>query len=268
VIWGRLLSPWRAFVTLVVFMGLWQAVTVLFDIPEYLLPPPTVIAERVWQDKAYLLQQSVPTIIEIWAAFGIAVVGGILLGIAIAYSRWAEEGILPIIVSLEVIPKIALAPLFLIWFGFGLAPKIAVATLLCFFPILINTVKGIRSVETEMVQWMSTMGARQRTIFAKLTFPGALPYIFAGMKIAITAAVVGAIVGEWVGSDAGLGYLILRDSGFLDTTGMFSALIVVTVIGVVSFGVVAALERRTLSWQIALEGGPEVAATEVSRAAA
>jgi NitT/TauT family transport system permease protein len=256
--WRRLLGMWRTVVTLLLALGLWEGGVRLFKVHEYLLPPPSIILHRVWTDRSYLLHQSVPTVIEIWVAYALAVAAGLLLGIVIAYSRWAEEGVLPLIVSFEVIPKIALAPLFLIWLGFGMSPKIAIAALISFFPILIATVKGIRSVETEMVQWMSTMGAPRWKIFYKLTFPSALPYIFAGMKIAITAAVVGAIVGEFVGSDAGLGYLILRDSSFLDTTGMFSALLVVTAVGIVSFGLVSRVERRMLSWQIAMEAGPEV----------
>ncbi len=256
--WRRLLTMWRTIVTLVVALGLWEGSVRLFKVQEYLLPPPSVILERVWRDRIYLLDQAEPTVIEIWVAYALAVFAGIVLGILIAYSRWAEEGVLPILVSFEVIPKIALAPLFLIWLGFGMSPKIAISALIAFFPVLIATVKGIRSVESEMVQWMSTMGAPRWKIFYKLTFPSALPYIFAGMKISITAAVVGAIVGEFVGADAGLGYLILRYSSFLDTTGMFSALIVVTAIGIISFGVITWAERRILSWQIAMEAGPEV----------
>jgi NitT/TauT family transport system permease protein len=150
-----------------------------------------------------------------------------------------------------------LAPLFLIWFGFGLAPKVVIAALIAFFPIVINTARGLSSVEPELVQYMRSLGATWREIFFKISLPWALPYIFASFKISITLAVVGAVVGEFVSSDSGLGYVISYANVSLDTDVMFAGIFVLSALGMLLFLVVVLMERLFLSWQTAVEGTPE-----------
>jgi NitT/TauT family transport system permease protein len=155
------------------------------------------------------------------------------------------------------VPKIALAPLFLIWFGVGLLPKVVIAALIAFFPIVINTAKGLTSVEPELVQFMRSLGASWREIFFKISLPWALPYIFASFKISITLAVVGAVVGEFIASDVGLGYVINYANITLETEVMFAGLMLLSAVGILLFLVVVAAERYFMSWQVSVETPPE-----------
>lgn len=244
-------------VVVIVVLSAWEGLVAVRDIPDFILPPPSSILVEMWEIRTELLRQTVPTIVEIWTGFFIACAAGFLLAIPIAYSRFLEETISPILVSFQVVPKVALAPLFLIWLGFGIVPKITVAALIAFFPIVVNTVKGLRSVEQEMVQWMRTLGASEREIFFKLSLPWALPYIFAALKVSIGLAVVGAIVGEFIGTDRGLGYIIMRSTSGLNTDQIFAALITISVIGIISYWIITAVERWLLSWQESVEAAPE-----------
>jgi NitT/TauT family transport system permease protein len=211
----------------------------------------------MWAIREQLLRESIPTTIEIWLGFFIAFGAGFLIAIPIAYSRLVEETVFPILVAFQVVPKVALAPLFLIWLGFGMVPKVAVAALIAFFPIVVNTVTGLRSVEQEMVQWMRTLGAKPWEIFFRLSLPWALPYIMAALKVSIGLAVVGAVVGEFIGTDRGLGYIILRSTSELNTPVLFGALITISLIGIISYAIVTAVEKVLLSWQTAAEAAPE-----------
>jgi NitT/TauT family transport system permease protein len=189
--------------------------------------------------------------------FGIAAVSGFVIAVGIAYSRWINELTYPFLVSAQVVPKIALAPLFLIWFGVGLLPKVIIAALIAFFPIVINTAKGLTSVEPELVQFMRSLGASWREIFFKISLPWALPYIFAAYKISITLAVVGAVVGEFIASDVGLGYVVNYANITLETDVMFAGLVLLSAVGIVLFLAIVLLERYFLSWQSAVETPPE-----------
>jgi NitT/TauT family transport system permease protein len=182
---------------------------------------------------------------------------GFVIAIGIAYSRWVSEMTYPFLVAAQVLPKVALAPLFLIWFGFGLTPKVVIAALIAFFPIVINTARGLSSVEPELIQYMHSLGANWREIFFKISLPWALPYVFASFRISIGLAVVGAVVGEFISSDSGLGYVISYANTSLDTDVMFAGLLVLSALGVALFLVIVLIERVTLSWQIAVEGAPE-----------
>lgn len=248
--------------SLPVFVGigivlLWELAVVVLDIAPFLLPRPSAVIREMWAERDQLLTQSVPTVIEIWAGFGLALVIGFLLALPIAYSRTVDRLVMPVIVTFQVVPKVALAPLFLVWLGFGMAPKIWVAALIAFFPILVNTIRGLRSVDAELVQWMSTLGAPRHKIFRKLSFPWAMPYLFAAMKVSISFSVVGAIVGEFIGTDRGLGYILLTSTVVLDTDLTFAAIVTIGILGVMSYGVVAAAERILLPWQVSLEGPPQ-----------
>jgi NitT/TauT family transport system permease protein len=248
---------YKSLITVGIAAIIWEVGVRLFEIPKYLLPPISAILVRFVAERQELFEQTIPTLIEIVSGYLIALVVGFLLAVLIAYSRTMEETIFPILVSFQVIPKVALAPLFLVWLGFGLAPKITVSALIAFFPIVVNTAKGLRSVEQELIQWFKSMGATPWEIFYKLSLPTALPYLLAAMKVSIGLATVGAVTGEFIGTNAGLGYIILRSTVNLDTTYLFCGIIAVSILGVVLYGLIVALERYLLSWQIAVEAPPE-----------
>jgi NitT/TauT family transport system permease protein len=239
------------------FFTLWELAVDLLHVKPVILPPPSLIFVSMTKHWLYLLQNSWPTLLAVSFGFGIAAVLGFVIAIGIAYSRWVSELTYPFLIAAQVIPKVALAPLFLIWFGFGLAPKVVIAALIAFFPIVINTARGLTSVEPELIQYMRSLGASWREIFFKISLPWALPYIFASFRISITLAVVGAVVGEFVSSDTGLGYVISYANTSLDTDVMFAGIFVLSAIGMLLFLVVVLIERLCLSWQSAVEGTPE-----------
>lgn len=239
------------------FFVLWQLAVYLLHIKPVILPPPTLIFMAIVKHWSYLLANCWPTLIAVTAGFGLAAVLGFIIAVGIAYSRWISDLTYPFLVVAQVLPKVALAPLFLIWFGFGLTPKVVIAALIAFFPIVINTARGLSSVEPELLQYMDSLGASGWEIFLKISLPWALPYIFASFRIAITLAVVGAVVGEFISSDSGLGYVISYANTSLDTDVMFAGIFVLSLMGVLLFLAVVLAERMALSWQAAVEAGPE-----------
>lgn len=239
-------TPWIATALMI---ALWDVSVRVFEIPPYLVPSPHAVVDEMWRHREVLFYASVWTSVEIWLGFLLAVLLGFGLAVPIAYSRMLERAVLPVIVIQQVVPKVAVAPLFLIWLGYGLSPKILVAALIAFFPILMNTIKGLRTVDAELAQWVGTLGATRLQIFGKLALPWALPYIFAAMKVAITFAVVGAVVGEFVGSDRGLGYVILQSTNVLDTKLTFAALVVLSLVGVLSYWMILIAERLLVPWE-------------------
>ncbi len=253
----RLRSVVGQTVVFVAFFVAWEVAVHLFDIKPVILPPPSRAFATMWVKRAYLLQNTWPTLIAISVGFAIAAVAGFVIATGIAYSRWINDITYPFLVSAQVVPKIALAPLFLIWFGVGLLPKVVIAALISFFPIVINTARGLTSVEPELVQFMRSLGASWREIFFKISLPWALPYIFAAFKISIGLAVVGAVVGEFIASDVGLGYVINYADITLETDVMFAGLILLSALGILLFLVIVLVERYVMSWQAALETPPE-----------
>jgi NitT/TauT family transport system permease protein len=239
------------------FFALWEALVDGFGIKPVILPAPSVIFVTIAKHWAYLAQHTWPTFLAVGGGFLVAAISGFVIAVGIAYSRWVSELTYPFLVAAQVLPKIALAPLFLIWFGFGLTPKVVIAALIAFFPIVINTARGLASVEPELIQYMRSLGAGWGEIFAKISLPWALPYIFASFKISITLAVVGAVVGEFVASDTGLGYVISYANISLETEVMFAGIVVLSALGVAFFLAVVLVERLMLSWQAAIEAPPE-----------
>jgi NitT/TauT family transport system permease protein len=246
----------QALVFLAFFVA-WEVTVHVFGFKEVILPTPTTTFKTMWAKRDYLLLHTWPTVMAIVVGFGIAAISGFVIAVGIAYSRWINELTYPFLVSAQVVPKIALAPLFLIWFGVGLLPKVVIAALIAFFPIVINTAKGLTSVEPELVQFMRSLGASWREIFFKISLPSALPYIFAAYKISITLAVVGAVVGEFIASDVGLGYVVNYANITLETDVMFAGLVLLSAVGIVLFLAIVLLERYFLSWQSAVETPPE-----------
>lgn len=242
---GKTLQP------LVVIVGLfaaWEIMSTYFRIPVYLLPPPSLIILAM-KDKFGLFQPHlVQTFYEVIIGFAVALIVGALGAIMIAYSPFLSNTILPVLIFLQTTPKVAIAPLFVLWFGFGILPKILVAFLMCFFPITINMSVGLTLVEPDGLKLVRSYRANAWQVFKKIRFPNSLPYLFAGMKIAVPLAVVGAVVGEFVGSDRGLGYIILLANADLKTPLLFAAIFFLAILGVCLYGVIVLLEKFLVPW--------------------
>lgn len=230
------------FLVFVVFFAIWEVLVHLFQIKPVILPAPSVIALEIWKSQQLLLVNTWPTFVAISLGFLYAVGAGFALAVGIAYSRIVRDLTYPFLVAAQILPKIAFAPLFLIWFGFGLTPKIVIAALIAFFPIVINTAKGLTSVDQEMLQYMDSLGASGWEKFSKISLPWALPYIFAALKISMTLAIVGAVVGEFVAAGEGLGYIINASNITLNTELMFAAIVCMSVLGILMYLVIVALE--------------------------
>ncbi|CAI6086147.1 ABC transporter permease [Cohnella sp. JJ-181] len=225
---------------------IWEAVVRIFSIPLYLLPAPSDIARVV---DGELLRNMGVTLYEAVLGFLLANVLGFLTAILFVHSRPAEKGLFPLAIALKTTPVVALAPLLVIWLGTGYWSKVAASMIICFFPILVNSVKGLKAVEHEAWELFSAYKGTKAEIFWKLRLPTSLPYVLSALKISSSLAIVGAIVGEFVGSNKGLGYLVLLSSYHLDTPVMFSAIIAAAVAGLILFGIIASVERKIIFWQ-------------------
>jgi NitT/TauT family transport system permease protein len=231
----------------VIFL-LWEIAVRALSIPDYVLPSPSVIAIKIVVSWQLLLVNAFVTLQEILLGFGLSVLIAIPLAVAVVYSRIFERVAFPFMVSLQTIPKVALAPILVMWLGYGILPKVMVAFLISFFPIVINSVIGMRSAEKEMIYLVKSMGASELTTFLKIRLPKALPSIFGGLKVGMGQAVVGATVGEFIAAEQGLGYLQLISQVRLDTPLLFAAVVVLSLLGVLLFNVVAWIERIALPW--------------------
>ncbi len=232
--------------TLFALLVLWEVAIVAFRVPDYVLPGPSQIVAEMIAQYPTLWRHTLITTGEVLAGFALSVVVGVPLGFSIVYSPFFESTVYPLLVSSQTVPKVAVAPLFLFWFGFGMTSKIVVAFLIAFFPMVIATVIGLRSIEPEMIYLARSMGASPLLTFLKIRLPNAMPNIFGGMKVAITLAVVGAVVGEFVGADKGLGYVIVLANGALNTRLLFAAITFLSLLGIALFVAVQLLERLFL----------------------
>ncbi len=217
---------------LIAVLAVWEAGTRLLAIPAFLLPPPSQIAVAMKAHWSLVLQYSWATTVEIVLGYLLSIVVGVPLALAIFLWPPFARSIYPLLVSSQAMPKVAIAPLFIVWFGFGLLPKVLIAFMIAFFPIVIDTAVGLGSIEPEKIYLARSMGFGSVATFFKIRLPNALPSIFGGLKIAITLAVVGAVVGEFVGGDAGLGYLLMVANGSMDTPLLFAGLVGLTVLGI------------------------------------
>lgn len=230
-------------------IGIWQLVVRAFDVAEYVLPAPTAIARSVGANVDILLPNLRVTAEEMLIGFGLATVVGIALGTLIALSSVFRRSVFPLVIASQTIPVIAIAPVLVIWFGYDITPRVLVTALIAFFPLTVNTVTGLRAVDPELVRLFRSLNATPLQIFRKLTFPAALPYVFAGLKVAATLSVIGATVGEWVGADRGLGYLIVTDTAQVETTRVFASIFLLSLSGIVLYLIVAGLEWVCLPWR-------------------
>ncbi|MDQ7828613.1 MAG: ABC transporter permease [Armatimonadota bacterium] len=227
---------------------LWELFSRQESFPRYVLPPPTVIGSFAAAHWRIIFAHALVTLREALMGFGLSALVGVCLGILIVRFRLLEETLLPLLITSQVIPTIAIAPLLVIWLGFGSAPKIAVAFLVSFFPIVVNTVVGLRAVDEDLLHLVRGLSATRWQELRKVRFPNALPYIFAGLRVAITLALIGSVVGEFVSADQGLGFLILTGAGRLETEQIFVSIAILGFAGVLMFHGVRWLERVLLPW--------------------
>lgn len=256
---SALRSWWRRFgwfayplLAMVLVVVVWQASVDVFDVPTYLVPAPTAVIATLVNKANLFAEHAWVTTVEFILGFALSIIIGIPLAVVMVSWRPVEQMVYPLLVGSQTIPKIAIAPLFLVWLGFGLETKVVIVFLVAFFPIVIETAVGLRSVPDEMIDLARSMGASSRNLFWKIRFPYALPNIFAGLKVASALAVIGAVVGEWVGADSGLGYLVLIAGGHLDTVVLFGAILLLIVLGIVSFVSVELVERLTIPWHVSV----------------
>lgn len=234
----------------VFLMLLWHFSIQLFDVSPLIFPQPWAVVRALIQgfvSGEYWLHLGV-TLHEIVAGFVIGAGAGFLLGVAIGQSKLMETVIYPYVVAFQTVPKVAIAPLFVVWFGFGVASKIVITAAIVFFPVLANTIVGLRSAPREQADMMMAFTASRWQVLRMVRFPHALPFVFAGLDIGIVLAVIGAIVGEFVGAQAGLGYLIMQRNFSMDTAGVFAILIVLSLIGIGLHAIVKLISRKVIYW--------------------
>jgi len=241
-------------VFVVLLVVLWDLAIRLLHIPPYQIPAPAVVVRTLWTDGPELLAQAVPTTEATLAGFALSAVFGIAAAMLIAGSKTVEDYVYPLLVFSQSIPKVAIAPLFVVWFGFGMVPKVISAFLLGFFPVVVAAVQGFKSVEPDMIDLARSMEASWLQLFRLISLPHALPSIFAGLKVAITLSVVGAVVGEFVGSNSGIGFVLQRSIGNFELPTMFAALVILAAIGMILFALVELAERLLVPWHASQRG--------------
>lgn len=252
-VWDFLRRPSRARSVLFVIVGglfLWEGLVRLLKPPAFFLPPPSLILRDIAQSPGWYAWHAMYTVGATLLGFGLAVAIGVVAAIGIVYSRFLEHTLYTLLVALNSIPKIALAPLFIIWMGTGTGSKVAISMLIALFSIVIDTVLGLRSVEPDVLDLVRSMHGSTLQVLVKIRFPNALPYMFAGMKVAISLALVGAIAGEFVASEVGLGYVILVSQGMFQTTRVFAAILLLGILGTVLFYLVDLTERLLCPWHV------------------
>lgn len=235
-----------------VFVGLlvvWEFSVRLAGVPSFILPPPSQIAARFVSDFSLVAEHFLVTLGEIALGFVLALASAFVVALAIFYSKTLERVFYPVIIFLQNMPLFAIAPVLKLWLGFTIWPKVTIAALIAFFPIVVNTVDGLRASDPDLIDLLKIFGASKRQILQKVQLPSALPFLFSGARVGITLSVVGAVIGEWVGAQAGLGYLMLRANATLKTDLVFAAIFALALLGVLLFGLLTLLERWVLPWR-------------------
>ena len=254
-IWSRALraavAGGQMYAGLLGLLVLWELACRQLNIPPWLLPPPTQIATETWELRDILPAHVFATVKEIVGGFLLAVLAGVPLAVAVVYSPLLRRLIYPVLLMLQSVPKVAIAPILLLWIGYGLVSNMIVAATVAFFPIVINTATGLESVDAELLELTRSLGSSKLRVLLRVRLPWSLPFLFSGLKVAITLAVIGAIVAEFIGADKGLGYLILTNSGAMRTAVMFGVLLLLSLLGTLCFYAVVALERTLCPWYMA-----------------
>jgi ABC-type nitrate/sulfonate/bicarbonate transport system permease component len=242
-------------VLLAALLGAWQlaassgAMAEALGLESFLVPSPAEIAGAIWENRSLLAENAWVTLREIVLGFGCALIAGVGFAILMHLSGVVLRATYPLIVATQTVPVIVLAPILIVWFGYGIGAKLAIVALVCFFPITVNVLDGLGAVDPEAIKLMRTLYASRWQRFRRLEAPSALPGFFTGAKIAIVFAPIGAIFGEWVGANAGLGHEILQDNAQLEIARVFGAVVVLAAIGIGLFGLLALAERRVVTWR-------------------
>jgi NitT/TauT family transport system permease protein len=237
-------------------IGLWELACWFFSVPSWLLPAPSRVAVETWEIAGILPQHFLATLAAVLGGFFLAILVGVPLAIAVVYSPLLRRLIYPPILMLQSVPKVAIAPVLLIWVGYGLQSAIVVAATVAFFPIVISTAAGLESIDEELLELTRSLDASRLKVFLKVRMLWAMPFIFSGLKVAITLAVIGAIVAEFIGADKGLGYLIVANSGALKTSVVFGILVLLSALGIVAFYAVGLAERILCPWYVRTDDKP------------
>ena len=239
----------RALITLAVLLGVWQGVVLLTGVPRYILPAPMAVADALQRQAPLLIQHGTTTLIEILLGLGLGVALGGVSALTLASFRTARRWLMPVLVVSQAIPVFALAPLLVLWLGYGMASKVAMATLIIYFPVTTALFDGLRRTEPGWLDLARTMGASRRSVLWHIRLPAALPAFGSGVRVAAAVAPIGAVIGEWVGSSSGLGYLMLHANARMQIDLLFAALAVLGVFAVTLYAAVDALIRWALPWQ-------------------
>ncbi|WP_022724010.1 ABC transporter permease [Rhodopseudomonas sp. B29] len=232
---------------------LWQVLVDVFHVPKFVLPSPLETIKTLGSAQYSWLSNSLVTSAEILGGFALGSVVGVALAVVFSWSPLVSVLLLPLFVTLNMIPKVALGPLIIVWFSYGIVPNILIAFSICFFPILLTTARGLREVEPDLLDLVKSLRGSRWTLFRKIQLPGSLPYVFSGMKVGAILAVAGAIVGEFIASDKGLGYLMIQVQSALDTPAMLMAVVLLTLLGVALYGIVLGLERLVVVRDVRLQ---------------
>ncbi|MXZ00444.1 ABC transporter permease [Candidatus Poribacteria bacterium] len=236
-------------VILLAVLGIWETSVHVFDIPRYILPPPSKIVLTLFEEHEQLLKHTLVTLEEMLLGFALAVSIGIPLAVLMFEFPVLEKAFYPYVIGSQTVPVFAIAPLLVLWFGFGIASKVVMAALIVFFAIVLNTLDGLKSTDPDTVNLFRILRATRWQILWKVRIPSALPFIFSGAKIGISISTIGAVIGEWVGAKAGLGYLMLYANGQLQVSLVFAAIFCLTLLGLGLFGLLTLLERYVMPWR-------------------
>lgn len=227
---------------------IWQLTIVVFGVPSYLVPAPTDVAGAVSRDLPLLLEAAVPTITEAFLGFLLGNTVALLVAVSFVYNKVVEEMFYPVAILVKTIPIVAIAPVLKIILGNGIEPKIVIAALICFFPTLVNSVRGFRAVNPQLLELMRVLSASKTEVFLRVRIYSALPYIFSALKISVTMCVLGAIVGEWIGANKGIGYLLLQSMFDFNAPRLFATILTASVIAITGFAIVSMLEKWIIRW--------------------
>lgn len=241
---------------LLILVGTWQiaassgALAELLNLESFLVPSPSEIASSLWDNRDLLLENAWVTLREVIFGFACALIAGIVFAVLLHLFEPLRRAAYPLLVGSQAIPILVFAPILIVWFGYGIGPKLAIVAIICFFPITVNALDGLRSVNSDAVKMMRTLDASRWQTFQRVEAPTALPYVFSGAKISVAVAVIGVVFAEWAGSSSGgLGWLVLQYNNNLQTAGVFAAAFVLAVMAIVLFGLLALVERRVVTWR-------------------
>lgn len=243
--WIRRTVPIWATILFIVF---WQLFCVVFRIDSFILPAPTEVVQSLLQYHQPIMVHALQTLFTTLVGFAMAIVFGLLLGLAIGIDRAVYDGIYPMMIAFNSIPKVAIVPLLVIWFGIGTVPAIMTAFLISFFPIVVNVATGLATIEPELLDVLRSLGARKYQIVMRIGIPRSMPYFFASLKVAITLAFIGSVVSESIASNVGIGYLMMAASARFDVPLVFAGFVVISIMGIIMYEMTAYAERRFTFW--------------------